>query len=130
MAAIIAFGINSGAYVSEIIRAGIQAVSKGQMEAARSLGMPHRMAMQEIILPQAVKNILPALGNEFIVLLKETSIIGFIGGNDLMRAGNKIRSITYEATIPLIATAIIYLILTLSLSHMLSRAERRMKNSD
>jgi polar amino acid transport system permease protein len=130
MAAIIAFGINSGAYVSEIIRAGIQAVSKGQMEAARSLGMPHHMAMKEIILPQAVKNILPALGNEFIVLFKETSIIGFIGGNDLMRAGNKIRSITYEATIPLIATAIIYLILTLTLSHMLSRVERRMKNSD
>lgn len=130
MAAIIAFGINSGAYVSEIIRAGIQAVSKGQMEAARSLGLPHHMAMQEIILPQAVKNILPALGNEFIVLLKETSIIGFIGGNDLMRAGNKIRSITYEATIPLIATAIIYLVLTLTLSHWLARAERRMKNSD
>ncbi len=130
MAAIIAFGINSGAYVSEIIRAGIQAVSKGQMEAARSLGMPHRMAMKEIILPQAVKNILPALGNEFIVLLKETSIIGFIGGNDLMRAGNKIRSITYEATIPLIATALIYLVLTLTLSHMLARLERRMKNSD
>ncbi len=77
-----------------------------------------------------MKNILPALGNEFIVLLKETSIIGFIGGNDLMRAGNKIRSITYEATIPLIATAIIYLILTLTLSHLLARAERRMKNSD
>ena len=130
MAAIIAFGINSGAYVSEIIRAGIQAVSKGQMEAARSLGMPHHMAMKEIILPQAVKNILPALGNEFIVLFKETSIIGFIGGNDLMRAGNKIRSITYEATIPLIATAIIYLVLTLTLSHMLARVERRMKNSD
>ncbi len=130
MAAVIAFAINSGAYVSEIIRAGIQAVSKGQMEAARSLGMPHRMAMKEIILPQAVKNILPALGNEFIVLLKETSIIGFIGGNDLMRAGNKIRSITYEATTPLIATAIVYLILTLTLSHILSRAERRMKNSD
>ncbi len=130
VAAVIAFAINSGAYVSEIIRAGIQAVSKGQMEAARSLGLPHRMAMREIILPQAIKNILPALGNEFIVLLKETSIIGFIGGNDLMRAGNKIRSITYEATIPLIATAIIYLILTLSLSHVLTRVERRMKNSD
>ncbi len=130
MAAIVAFGINSGAYVSEIIRAGIQAVSKGQMEAARSLGMPHGMAMKEIILPQAIKNILPALGNEFIVLLKETSIIGFIGGNDLMRAGNKIRSITYESTIPLFATAIIYLVLTLTLSHLLARVERRLKNSD
>lgn len=130
VAAVIAFGINSGAYVSEIIRAGIQAVDKGQMEAARSLGLTHAMTMKEIILPQAVKNILPALGNEFIVLLKETSIIGFIGGNDLMRAGNKIRSITYEATIPLLATAVIYLLLTFTLSHLLSRAERRLKSSD
>ena len=126
----IAFGVNSGAYVSEIIRAGIQAVDRGQMEAARSLGLPHRMAMKEIILPQAVKNILPALGNEFIVLLKETSVIGFIGGNDLMRAGNKIRSITYEATTPLIATAIVYLAITLSLAHVMGRVEQRMKDSD
>ncbi len=130
MASIFAFGLNSGAYIAEIIRAGIQAVDKGQMEAARSLGLPHRLAMKEIILPQAVKNILPALGNEFIVLLKETSIIGFIGGNDLMRAGNKIRSITYEATVPLIATAVIYLIITLSLSHLLTRYERRLHSSD
>ncbi|WP_020611050.1 amino acid ABC transporter permease [Sediminispirochaeta bajacaliforniensis] len=130
MASSLAFGINSGAYVAEIIRAGIQAVDKGQMEAARSLGLPHRLAMKEIILPQAIKNILPALGNEFIVLLKETSIIGFIGGNDLMRAGNKIRSITYEATVPLFATAIIYLIITLSLSHLLNRYERRLHSSD
>ena len=130
VAAIIAFGANSAAYVSEIIRAGIQAVDRGQMEAARSLGLPHRMAMKEIVLPQAIKNILPALGNEFIVLLKETSVIGFIGGNDLMRAGNKIRSITYEATIPLLATAVIYLILTFSLSHIVSRVEQRMKSGD
>lgn len=130
MASIFAFALNSGAYVAEIIRAGIQAVDKGQMEAARSLGLPHRLAMKEIILPQAIKNILPALGNEFIVLLKETSIIGFIGGNDLMRAGNKIRSITYEATIPLISTAIIYLAVTLTLSHLISRFERRLRSSD
>lgn len=130
MASIFAFGINSAAYVAEIIRAGIQAVDKGQMEAARSLGLPHSLAMREIILPQAIKNILPALGNEFIVLLKETSIIGFIGGNDLMRAGNKIRSVTYEATIPLFATAIIYLTITLSLSHLMTRLERRMQSSD
>jgi polar amino acid transport system permease protein len=130
MAAVIAFGLNSGAYVSEIIRAGIQAVSPGQMEAARSLGMPFGLSMREIILPQAVKNILPALGNEFIVLLKETSIVGFIGGNDLMRAGNKIRSITYEATIPLFSTAIIYLVITFTLSQILARFERRLHKGD
>ena len=114
--AFIAFGINSGAYVSEVIRAGIQAVDKGQMEAAKSLGMSNSMAMKEIILPQALKNILPTLGNEFIVLIKETSVMGFIGGMDLMRAGDKIRSITYQATVPLISAAIIYLIITISLS--------------
>lgn len=130
MAAVIAFGLNSGAYISEIIRAGIQAVSPGQMEAARSLGMPFGMAMKEIILPQAVKNILPALGNEFVVLLKETSIVGFIGGNDLMRAGNKIRSITYEATIPLFSTAIVYLVITFTLSQLLMKFEKRLHTSD
>ncbi|HAY95391.1 amino acid ABC transporter permease, partial [Shewanella sp.] len=95
-AAIIAFGLNSGAYISEIIRAGIQAVDKGQTEAARSLGLSQAMTMKSIILPQAIKNILPALGNEFIVLLKETAVIGFIGGVDLMRAGEIIRSRTFE----------------------------------
>lgn len=129
-AGIIAFGINSGAYISEIIRAGIQAVDKGQMEAARSLGMPMGLSMQTIILPQAVKNILPALGNEFVVLLKETAILGFIGGNDLMRAGNKIRSVTYEATVPLFAVAIVYFIITYVISLGVSRFERRLKNSD
>lgn len=129
-AGIIAFGINSGAYISEIIRAGIQAVDKGQMEAARSLGMPMGLSMRTIILPQAIKNILPALGNEFVVLLKETAILGFIGGNDLMRAGNKIRSVTYEATIPLFTVAIIYFILTYFISLGISMLERRLKNSD
>ncbi|MBN2616712.1 MAG: amino acid ABC transporter permease [Spirochaetales bacterium] len=129
-AGIIAFGINSGAYIAEIIRAGIQAVDKGQMEAARSLGMPLSLSMREIILPQAVKKILPALGNEFVVLLKETAILGFIGGNDLMRAGNKIRSVTYEATIPLFAVAIIYFILTYFISLGISRFERRLSSSD
>lgn len=129
-AGIIAFGLNSGAYISEIIRAGIQAVDKGQMEAARSLGMPHGIAMRLVILPQAIKNILPALGNEFVVLLKETAILGFIGGNDLMRAGNKIRSVTYEATVPLVAVAIMYFVLTYFISLGVSRFERRLKNSD
>ncbi len=129
-AGVIAFGINSGAYISEIIRAGIQAVDKGQMEAARSLGMPMGLSMRTIILPQAIKNILPALGNEFVVLLKETAILGFIGGNDLMRAGNKIRSVTYEATIPLFTVAIIYFIITYFISMGISMLERRLKNSD
>ena len=92
LVATIAFGLNSAAYVSEIVRAGIQSVNPGQMDAARSLGMPGGLAMREIILPQAFRNILPALGNEFVVLLKETSVVGFIGGMDLMRMGDIIRS--------------------------------------
>lgn len=128
--AFIAFGINSGAYVSEVIRAGIQAVDKGQMEAAKSLGMSTTMAMKEIVLPQALKNILPTLGNEFIVLIKETSVMGFIGGMDLMRAGDKIRSITYQATVPLISAAIIYLLMTISLSYLLTSLEKRWQKHD
>lgn len=129
-AAIIAFGLNAGAYISEIIRAGIQAVDKGQTEAARSLGLSHNMTMKEVILPQAIKNILPALGNEFIVLLKETAVIGFIGGVDLMRAGDIIRSRTFEDTVPLFTCAIIYLLLTYSFTLVLSRFEKRLKQSD
>lgn len=125
--AIIAFGINSGAYISEIIRAGILSVNPGQMDAARSLGMPKSMAMVEIVLPQAFKNILPALGNEAIVLLKETSVVGFIGGMDLMRCGDIIRSKTYEAYVPLFTVAIIYLILTLSFSLLLQKLERHLQ---
>ncbi len=128
--AIIAFGINSGAYIAEIIRAGIQAVDRGQMEAAKSLAMTDSIAMREIILPQALKNILPTLGNEFIVLIKETSVIGFIGGTDLMRASDKIRSITYEATIPLVTAALIYLAITMSLSYMLGKLEKRWQKHD
>jgi polar amino acid transport system permease protein len=121
---VIAFGLNSAAYVSEIIRAGIQSVNPGQMDAARSLGMPGGMAMREIILPQAFRNILPALGNEFVVLLKETSVVGFIGGMDLMRMGDIIRSKTYEAYVPLLSVAAIYLVLTLGFSMLLQRWER------
>jgi polar amino acid transport system permease protein len=98
---VIAFGLNSAAYVSEIIRAGIQNVNPGQMDAARPLGMPGGLAMHAIILPQAFRNILPVLGNEFVVLLKETSVVGFIGGMDLMRMGDIIRSKTCEAYVPL-----------------------------
>ena len=124
LVATIAFGINSAAYVSEIIRAGIQSVNPGQMDAARSLGMPGGMAMREIILPQAFRNILPALGNEFVVLLKETSVVGFIGGMDLMRMGDIIRSKTYEAYVPLLTVAAVYLMLTLGISTLLQRLER------
>lgn len=129
-AAIIAFGLNSGAYISEIIRAGIQAVDKGQTEAARSLGLSQGMTMKEVILPQAIKNILPALGNEFIVLLKETAVIGFIGGIDLMRAGEIIRSRTFEDSVPLFTCALIYLLLTYSFTFMLAKFEKRLKQSD
>ncbi|WP_028766162.1 MULTISPECIES: amino acid ABC transporter permease [Shewanella] len=129
-AAIIAFGLNSGAYISEIIRAGIQAVDKGQMEAARSLGLSHWSTMKEVILPQAIKNILPSLGNEFIVLLKETAVIGFIGGVDLMRAGEIIRSRTFEDSVPLFTCALIYLLLTYIFTFMLSKFETRLKQSD
>jgi polar amino acid transport system permease protein len=124
LVAVIAFGLNSAAYVSEIVRAGIQSVNPGQMDAARSLGMPVGLAMREIILPQAFRNILPALGNEFVVLLKETSVVGFIGGMDLMRMGDIIRSKTYEAYVPLLSVAAIYLVLTLGLAAILQRWER------
>ena len=124
LVAVIAFGLNSAAYVSEIVRAGIQSVNPGQMDAARSLGMPTGTAMREIILPQAFRNILPALGNEFVVLLKETSVVGFIGGMDLMRMGDIIRSKTYEAYVPLFSVAAIYLVLTLGFSALLQRWER------
>ncbi|TKB57636.1 amino acid ABC transporter permease [Ferrimonas aestuarii] len=129
-AAVIAFGLNSGAYISEIIRAGIDAVDKGQAEAARSLGLSHNQTMKLVILPQAIKNILPALGNEFIVLLKETAVIGFIGGVDLMRAGEIIRSRTFEDTVPLFTCALIYLMLTYIFTFMLSKFEKRLKQSD
>ncbi|NCA83023.1 MAG: amino acid ABC transporter permease [Opitutae bacterium] len=126
LVAVIAFGLNSAAYVAEIVRAGIQSVNPGQMDAARSLGMPGGLAMREIILPQAFRNILPALGNEFVVLLKETSVVGFIGGMDLMRMGDIIRSKTYEAYVPLLSVAAVYLVLTLGIASLLQRLERRL----
>ena len=128
--AILCFGINSGAYVSEIMRAGINAVDYGQTEAGRSLGLSYFETMKSIILPQAIKNILPALGNEFIVLLKETSIAGYISIQDLTKAGDLIRFATFEAFIPLITVAVIYLIMVLGLSKLLSIFERRLAKSD
>lgn len=129
-AAIMALSINSAAYVAEIIRAGIQAVDKGQMEAARSLGMTHAMAMRYIIIPQAVKNILPALGNEFIVVIKESSIVSVIGIGELMYNADTVRGNTYKAFEPLMVAAFMYFIMTFTLSKLMGRFERRMKNGD
>ncbi|MTI49941.1 amino acid ABC transporter permease [Sporosalibacterium faouarense] len=130
IAGIITLSINSAAYVAEIIRAGIQAVDKGQMEAARSLGMPHAMAMKNIIIPQALKNILPALGNEFIVVIKESSIVSIIGIQELMYNADTVRGNLFQPFEPLIIAAIIYFIMTFTLSKLLGVAERRMSQGD
>ncbi len=130
VAGIIALSLNSSAYTAEIVRAGIQAVDKGQMEASRSLGMTSGMAMREVILPQAIKNILPALGNEFIVVIKESAVISIIGVGELMRQTNIVRGITFRQIEPLILVAGIYFVLTFSLSKLLGRFERRLKESD
>ena len=123
---VIAFGINSGAYVSEIIRAGINSIPKGQMEAGFSLGLRYGTIMKEIILPQSIRNILPALGNEFITLLKETSVGAYIGIIELTKASDIIASRTYDYFFPLIIVAIIYLIMTLGLSKLVNMMERRL----
>lgn len=130
VAAVLALSMNSGAYIAEIIRAGIQAVDKGQMEAARSLGMNYKMAMLYIIIPQAVKNILPALGNEFIVVIKESSIVSVIGIGELMYNADTVRGNTYKAFEPLLVAALMYFIMTFTLSKLMGRFERRMKNGD
>ena len=130
LVAVIAFGINSGAYVAEIIRGGIMSIDKGQMEAGQSLGLTYGQTMREIILPQAFKNVLPALGNEFIVLLKETSVAGYIALQDLTRGGDIIRSQTYDAFFPLIAVALIYLVVVMFLSWLLGRLEKRLKRNE
>lgn len=128
--AAIAFGINSGAYVSEIFRAGILSIDKGQTEAGRSLGLSAYQTMTRIILPQAIKNIFPTLCNEFIVLIKETAIVGYVGLVDIQKAGDFIKSATFEAFMPLIATAIIYYVLVKSLTLLLGRIEKRLRQSD
>mgnify|MGYP002562693137 CR=1 FL=1 len=130
LVAIIAFGINSGAYVAEIFRSGIMSIDNGQFEAARSLGLSYRKTMKLVILPQAFKNVLPALANEFIVLLKETSISGYIGLNDLTRGGDIIRSITYDPMLPLFGVAIIYLVLVVILSSLVKKLERRLRSNE
>lgn len=130
MVAAIAFGLNSAAYVAEIVRSGIMSVETRQFEAGRSLGLNYQQTMQCIIMPQAIKNILPALLNEVISLLKETSISGYIGLMDLTKGGDIIRSNTYEAFLPLIAVAIIYLVLVMLLSHGVSKLERRLRRNE
>lgn len=128
--AILSFGINSGAYVAEIVRSGIMSIDQGQFEAGRSLGFSYPMTMLYIIMPQAFKNVLPALANEFIVLLKETSICGYIGLMDLTRGGDIIRSVTYEAFFPLIAVAFLYLIMVMVLTALVKKLERRLRSSE
>ena len=128
--AILAFGLNSAAYVAEIVRSGIMSIDNGQFEAGASLGLNYSKTMLFIILPQAFKNILPALANECIVLLKETSVAGYIALVDLTKGGDIIRSQTYEAFLPLIAVAIIYLVMVMFLSAMVSKLERRLAKSD
>ncbi len=125
---ILAFGINSGAYVSEIIRAGINSIDKGQLEAGYSLGLNYSKIMRFIIFPQAIKNILPALGNEFITLLKETSVGAYIGIVELTKASDIIASRTYDYFLPLIVVAIIYLLLTIVLSKLVNLMERKLDN--
>lgn len=126
----IAFGVNSGAYVAEIIRGGIMSIDNGQFEAGRSLGFNYIQTMRYIILPQVFKNVLPSLGNEFIVLLKETSVSGYIGMQDLTKGGDIIKSRTYDAFMPLIAVALIYLALVLIFTKLLEIMERRLRNSE
>ena len=128
--AIIAFGINSGAYMAELIRSGIGAVDKGQMEAARSLGMSKGQAMAKIIFPQAIKNILPAIGNECIALLKETSVAGYVAIVDVTRAATNIRNKTFDAVNPIILLAIIYLVIVVIMTKLLAILERRLNKSD
>ena len=130
VAAVLTFGINSGAYQAEIFRAGIQSIPRGQFEAGRSLGFSYRQTMTTIIMPQAIKNILPTLANEFISLLKETSIAGYIALEDLTKAGDIIRSRTFSAFMPLIGVALIYLILVLLLSTAAKALERRLKRGE
>ena len=130
LVASLSFGINSGAYVSEIVRAGILAVDKGQTEAGRSLGLSKAQTMIYIVIPQAIKNVLPPIGNEFIVLLKETAIVGYVSLTDLTRAANQITSRTYEAFMPLIGAAVIYFTVIKILTILLDKLERRLRKSD
>lgn len=128
--AVLAFGINSGAYMAEIFRSGIMSIDAGQSEAGRSLGFNYIQTMRYIIVPQAFKNILPTLANEFIVLLKETAVVGYIALQDLTKAGDIIKGRTYSAWMPLFAVAIVYLVLVLFFTWLVAKLERRLRNSE
>ena len=128
--AVCAFGINSGAYVAEIVSSGIMSIDQGQFEAGRSLGFNYVQTMRLIILPQAFKNVLPALGNEMIVLLKETSISGYVGTMDLTKGGDIIRSTTYEAYLPLFGVAAIYLVIVMLMTAGVNRLERKLRTNE
>ncbi len=130
LVASLAFGLNSGAYVAEIIRGGIMSIDNGQFEAGRSLGFNYLQTMRYIVIPQTVKNVLPSLMNEFIALLKETSVAGYVAVMDLTKAGDTIRGRTYSPFMPLIAVALIYLSLVMFLTWIVGRVERRLRNSD
>ncbi|MBF1119267.1 MAG: amino acid ABC transporter permease [Streptococcus sp.] len=127
---VIAVSVNTTAYIAEIIRSGIQSVDKGQMEAARSMGIPKRMAMRQIILPQAMKNILPAIGNEFATLIKETSIVSLIGIHDLMYSSDTVRGATFTVFIPLLMTAFLYFVMTTTIAFFMDKLERKLQASD
>ena len=128
--AILAFGINSGAYVAEIFRSGIMSIDKGQMEAGRSVGLTYAATMRYIIIPQAFKNVLPALGNELITLVKETSVVTVIGLRDLTKGAMIVQSKTYQALIPYFAIAAIYLVIVMFLTWVMGKLERRLRQSD
>ena len=128
--AIITFGINSGAYVAEIMRSGIMSIEKGQMEAGRSLGLNYPQTMLHIIMPQAIKNVLPALGNELIVLVKETSVVGYVGAVDLTKGANINAGILYKHAIPMLTISVIYLIIVLILTKLVGIMERRLRVSE
>ena len=130
MVAIITFGINSGAYMAELIRGGIQAVDNGQMEAGRSLGLSKLQTMAKIVFPQAVRYILPAIGNEMIALLKETSVAGYVAVRDVTKAGDQIRNLTYDSVSPLLTVALTYLVLVILMTALLNKVEKRLSKSD
>jgi arginine/lysine/histidine transport system permease protein len=130
MVATLAFGVNSGAYVAEIIRGGIMSIDNGQFEAGRSLGFNYVQTMLYIVIPQVFKSVLPALLNEFIALLKETSVAGYVGIMDLTKAGDLIRGRTFSAFMPLIAVALVYLAIVMLLTSLVSRLERRLRKSE
>ena len=130
LVAALAFGLNSGAYVAEIVRGGIMSIDQGQFEAGRSLGFNYFQTMRFVIIPQTIKNVLPSLANEFIALLKETSVAGYVAVADLTKGGDIIRSRTYSPFLPLIAVALIYLVLVMFFSKLVGLLERRLRNSD